>query len=80
MWTAAHVETQRSLHLPHTVLCAVDGMPKSAALLQWADQFCHAVNAQLRVLHVVGPITDWPSLAASAPIHSGSFSGHRVPC
>ena len=31
-------------------------------LLQWADRFCHAVAAQLHVLHVVRPITDWPSL------------------
>jgi nucleotide-binding universal stress UspA family protein len=62
VWTAAHAETQRSPHLPQQVLCAVDGTPKSAALLQWADAFCHALDARLHVLHVVGPITDWPSL------------------
>ena len=62
VWTAAHAETQRSPHVPRTVVCAVDAAPESARLLQWADQFCRAVAAQLRVLHVVRPITDWPSL------------------
>jgi nucleotide-binding universal stress UspA family protein len=63
VWTAAHAEVQRAPHLPQQVLCAVDGTPKSGALLQWADAFCHMVDARLNVLHVVGPITDWPSLA-----------------
>ena len=62
VWTAAHAETQQSPHLPQQVLCAVDGTSKSAALLQWADAFCHALGARLNVLHVVEPITDWPSL------------------
>jgi nucleotide-binding universal stress UspA family protein len=62
VWTAAHAETQVSEHLPKRVLCAVDGRSKSTALLQWADVFCRLVDAQLHVLHVVGPVTDWPSL------------------
>ena len=62
VWTAAHAETQHSPHIPRTVVCAVDGTPRSAMLLRWADRFCHAVAAQLHVLHVVRPITDWPSL------------------
>jgi nucleotide-binding universal stress UspA family protein len=62
VWTAAHTETQRSSHLPQRVLCAVDGTSKSAALLQWADAFCRRLDGRLSVVHVVGPITDWPSL------------------
>jgi nucleotide-binding universal stress UspA family protein len=62
VWTAAHAETQRSPHLPQRVLCAVDGTPESVALLQWADAFCHVLEARLSVVHVVAPITDWPSL------------------
>jgi nucleotide-binding universal stress UspA family protein len=62
VWTAAHTDTPRAPHVPRTVMCAVDGTPRSAALLRCADHFCHAVNARLRVLHVVGSITDWPSL------------------
>jgi nucleotide-binding universal stress UspA family protein len=62
VWTAAHAEIQHSSDLPRQVLCAVDGTPKSAGLLQWADMFCKELNARLNVLHVVGPITDWPYL------------------
>ena len=62
VWTAAHAETQRSRNLPQTVLCAVDGTPNSSPLLQWASGFCQGVGAQLTLLHVVRPITDWPSL------------------
>jgi nucleotide-binding universal stress UspA family protein len=63
VWTAAHTEVQRSSELPRQVLCAVDGTPKSAGLLQCADAFCKTLDARLNVLHVLGPITDWPSLA-----------------
>jgi nucleotide-binding universal stress UspA family protein len=62
VWTAAHAETQRSSHVPQRVLCAVDGTSKSAALLRWVDAFCRELEARLSVVHVVGPITDWPSL------------------
>jgi nucleotide-binding universal stress UspA family protein len=63
VWTAAHAETQHAPHLPQRILCAVDGSAKSAALLHWADAFCHLLDARLSALHVVSPITDWPSLA-----------------
>lgn len=63
VWTAAHTEVQRAPHRPQQVLCAVDRTPKHAALMQWADAFCHTLDARLNVVHVVGPITDWPSLA-----------------
>jgi nucleotide-binding universal stress UspA family protein len=60
VWTTAHTTARCTTCLPKRVLCAVDGT--SIALLQWADAFCHTIGAQLQVLHVVGPITDWPSL------------------
>jgi len=62
VWTAAHAEHQRTGDLPKTILCAVDGSPASGALLQWAADFSTRVGAALKLLHVVGPITDWPSL------------------
>ncbi len=63
VWTAAHAETQTATDLPKTVLCAVDGTPETPALVQWAAEFSAKMGARLNLLHVVGPITDWPSLA-----------------
>jgi nucleotide-binding universal stress UspA family protein len=62
VWTAAHAEQQRTGGLPKAILCAVDGSPASGALLEWAADFSTRVGATLKLLHVVGPITDWPSL------------------
>ncbi len=62
MWTAAHAETQAASESPRTILCAVDGSPATPALLQWAAAFSSQSGATLRLLHVVGPISDWPSL------------------
>lgn len=64
VWTAAHAEAQRSSVLPRRVLCAVDGTPKTPALLQWAGAFSAGVGATLTLLHVVGRITDGPFLAS----------------
>ena len=63
VWTAAHVRQQSAGALPRTILCAVDGTPESPALLKWAADFSTQIGAQLRLLHVVDPITDWPGLA-----------------
>lgn len=62
VWTAAHAEQQRAGGLPKTILCAVDGSAASGALLTWAADFSTRVGAALKLLHVVGSITDWPSL------------------
>jgi nucleotide-binding universal stress UspA family protein len=62
VWTATHAEEQRSPHVPKTILCAVDGTPKTPALLQWAAEFSRQMGATLKLLHVVPPITDWASL------------------
>jgi nucleotide-binding universal stress UspA family protein len=61
VWTAAHVEQQRNGGVPRRILCAVDGGPESGALLKWADDFSGRMGATLTVLHVVGPMPDWPS-------------------
>ena len=61
VWTAAHVEQQQNGGVPRRILCAVDGGPESGALLKWADDFSGRVGATLTVLHVVGPMPDWPS-------------------
>ena len=63
VWTAAHTETQHAPAIPRTVLCAVDGATEGVPLLQYAALFSKRVGATLTVLHVVEPMSDWPSLA-----------------
>jgi nucleotide-binding universal stress UspA family protein len=58
VWTATHAEEQTQPKLPRTVLCAVDGTPKSVALLQWAAGFAKEAGSVLRLIHVTQPISD----------------------
>lgn len=62
VWTAAHRAEARGRVLPRSILCAVDGGEGSGPLMQWASAFSERVGASLTLLHVVEPITDWPSL------------------
>ena len=61
VWTAAHAEQQRNGGVPRRILCAVEGGSEGFALLKWADNFSERIGATLTVLHVVGPMPDWPS-------------------
>jgi nucleotide-binding universal stress UspA family protein len=62
VWTAAHARTQTAPELPKHIVCALGATPDTAALAQWANDFSTRVGATLTLLHVVGPISDWPSL------------------
>ena len=62
VWTAAHVETQTASETPRCILCAVDGSEATPGIALWAAEFAHAQGARLNLLHVVGPVSDWPSL------------------
>ncbi len=62
VWTATHAEEQHSPQVPKTIVCAVDGGPKTPVLMQWAVEFSRQMGADLRFLHVVPPITDWAAL------------------
>ncbi len=62
VWTAAHAEKQHAKEFPQNILCALDGTPKSLALAQWAADFSHRLGANLQLLHVVRPVSDWLSL------------------
>ncbi len=64
VWTAAHTETQRRAGLPRTILCAVDGSDHTPAILRWAAAFGTQVGGTLKLLHVVGPVSDWLSIAS----------------
>lgn len=63
VWTAAHAAAQHAAELPRSILCAVDATNEGVPLLQYAALFSKRVGATLSVLHVVEPISDWPSLA-----------------
>jgi nucleotide-binding universal stress UspA family protein len=62
VWTAAHAANQTALELPRRVLCAVDGSSGTPALAVWARDFARSIEAFLSLLHVVGPISDWPAI------------------
>jgi nucleotide-binding universal stress UspA family protein len=62
VWTAAHVETQTASDTPRRILCAVDGSQATPAIARWAADFARTLGARLILLHVVGPVSDWPSL------------------
>ena len=62
VWTATHAEEERSLDMPRTILCAVDGTDKSAGQVQWAAEFGQRMGANVKLLHVVPPISDWLAL------------------
>jgi nucleotide-binding universal stress UspA family protein len=62
VWTAAHMKIQHARPTPQTVLCAFDAMNDSTKLLRWAADFSHRLGAALKLLHVVNPISDWPTL------------------
>jgi len=62
VWTAAHTnEPENSSHVEcRTVLCAVDGTPKSAPVMEWAARFASAAKASIRMIHAVPDVKGWP--------------------
>jgi|SRR5579872_3312236 len=63
VWTAAHSEElPEEAEDPNSVLCAVDGSPKSVALIRWAADWAEATDADLRLVHAVHMVTDMPRL------------------
>ncbi len=78
VWTAAHAENQTTKDLPKTVLCAVDGTPATPVLALWAVEFSAKMGARLDLLHVVTPITDWPSLARERRLQDAIREGAHV--
>lgn len=63
VWTAAHVEEPpvREHLACRNLLCAVDGTPKSAPLMEWSAQFARDTGAALRLVHVASSGTEaWP--------------------
>jgi len=62
VWTATHAEEQHARDLPGTIVCAVDGSPRTGELMQWAANFSRQMGSTLKLLHIVPPISDWLAL------------------
>jgi nucleotide-binding universal stress UspA family protein len=62
VWTAAHAEEHLSPDVPRTILCAIDRTPEAVKVMKWAAGYSQKMGAQLKLLHVVGPISDCLSL------------------
>ena len=62
VWTATHMQEQPSIHhvVSGNLLCAVDGTPKSAPLIQWAAEYAKVAGATLRLVHAVSGVVAWP--------------------
>jgi nucleotide-binding universal stress UspA family protein len=65
VWTGAHMEGRPSQdHVqPRNIMCAVDGTPRDIPLIQRANELCNATGAQLRLVHVIPSVDDWPEEA-----------------
>lgn len=74
VWTGAHMEQPpTSDHLDcRSVLCAVDGTPKTAPLVDQAAKFSGEVGASLRLVHVI------PGLQAGEPAEAGGEFEHML--
>jgi nucleotide-binding universal stress UspA family protein len=62
VWTGAHMEQpmQEPLKL-QSILCAVDGTPKSTPVMDWAAQYAKQTGAALRLVHAVRGVETWPA-------------------
>ena len=62
VWTSAHTEdlAVQGHPTPRKILCAVDLMSSSTALIQWAAQLASDAGASLRVVHAVPGSAAWP--------------------
>jgi len=62
VWTGTHIEEapQKEHVTCANILCAVDGTPKSAPLMEWSAEFAKQNKATLRLVHVVGGVQGWP--------------------
>jgi nucleotide-binding universal stress UspA family protein len=62
VWTAAHMEDPpvRQHVACRNVLCAIDGTPKSAPLIEWSAKYAADLGATLRLVHAVSGIEGWP--------------------
>jgi nucleotide-binding universal stress UspA family protein len=62
VWTGAHMEQPMPDHVHcRSILCAVDGTPKSTPVMEWASQFSKEAGATLRLVHAIPAVETWPA-------------------
>jgi nucleotide-binding universal stress UspA family protein len=62
VWTAAHSERQSSPDVPRNILCAIDRTAEAVKVMKWAAEYGQKMGATLKLLHVVGSVSDVLSL------------------
>jgi nucleotide-binding universal stress UspA family protein len=84
VWTGAHMEKPPiHQHLAwRSVLCAVDGTPKSTPVMEWAAQFSKETGAALRLVHAVPGTDAWPEREFNAEFESDlrKAARERIEC
>jgi len=62
VWTATHMEEPPAVrHVAgRNVLCAIDGTPRSAPLMQWAAEYAQHTGGTLRLIHAISGVQGWP--------------------
>ncbi len=62
VWTGTHMEASPGTEHanPRNIVCAVDGTPKSAPIMEWASDFARQTGAQMRIVSVVPTLEGWP--------------------
>jgi nucleotide-binding universal stress UspA family protein len=84
VWTGAHMEKPPfHEHLAwRSVLCAVDGTPKSTPVMEWAAQFSKETGAALRLVHAVPGAEAWPDRQFNSEFESDlrKAARERIEC
>lgn len=78
VWTATHAEEQGSPAAPRTIVCAVDDAPRTVTLMRWASEFSRQMGAELKLLHVVPPVSDAPALPSERELQEEMRRGARA--
>lgn len=83
VWTGAHLEKPPMSEVAwRSVLCAVDGTPKSTPVMEWAAQFTRETGASLRLVHAVRGVETWPERQADVEFQTElrKEAGERIEC
>lgn len=80
VWTGAHMEgSPGAEHVnPHSVVCAVDGTPKSVPIMEWAADFAKQAGAQMRIVSVVPAMEGWPERQLDRELAAEAVKDVRV--